>query len=398
MNSKKYVFITMSILLVSLFLLISDLFNWGLFQSLSTSNDWLGYFGSLISSMLALFVFFETIREERQNRREEENRRYEERIISARPIFFVKNANDEQLSIELFVKDGTPLRNVTISGRFKHGRPFEEVLNIKAGEGKRFSKDVEYLQIKSISSMNEENHYSYNSKEKREYNYPSSERKSLLYLYRKPDLTCFELVYIIKEVKWSHRMGERLIHSEYSWILELINQDSELQQLKQHVALLERQLPLDRDIIRWKYKILADTKIFHSLRDIEAIIYGNESNYRLLIIIKELQKFLEDKPVRELNNLSAAFIWEFNSQIKRFLKGKSCNFNKASELLVFDNLLNFIEILCTSIEKESEEQYVSENKEMVRLALYALSNHYELQSCQKENYEQFIIQLLNKLY
>ncbi len=86
---------------------MSDLLNWNLFNNtLSESNDWLGYFGSLISSTLTVFLFFETIQKERENRYYEIKRESDERTIAARPTFLVKNDSKLTIDIELFTRDG----------------------------------------------------------------------------------------------------------------------------------------------------------------------------------------------------------------------------------------------------------------------------------------------------
>lgn len=400
MKSRIYSLIVLGILFISLFFFISDLLNWNLFQNnLSESNDWLGYFGSLISSMLTLFVFFETLREERQSRRDDMKRDYNEKVIAARPTFLLLGTKDEQISIELFVRDGTPLRNVMISGRLKSGITFQETLNIKSGELRQFSKDVEYLSIEATSAMGEKNFYTYNAKEIRECNYSNLEKVPLFY---QKNITYFELAYILEELSYIYgwkfnNWQEYLSDSEYKWILRL-NTDSEVEKIQRNVMVLEKQLPLDKDRLRWKYQLLARIKVFHCLKYIDDLIYGGESNYRLLIIAQELQRFLSTEPVVELNNLSDAFIWEFNSILERFCKEAHFHINSASGLLSFSILSTYVEQLIRYLKEESKEQVDFENRERVRLALYALSNHYQLDNYQEKNYERFVVNLLEKLY
>lgn len=380
---------------------MSDLLNWNLFNNtLSESNNWLGYFGSLISSTLTVFLFFETIQKERENRYYEIKRESDERTIAARPTFLVKNDSELTIDIELFTRDGTPLRNVLISGRFKSGRQYQELLNIKSGEVKKFSNDIDYLLIESTSSRDEKNYYCYNSKEKREFSYSISEQKSLF--YKQSGFTYFELNQILKELHNDSRIysvngtKERVVASEYQWILDLSDQD--FVEIKEYTTLLEMQNPLDSSRLNWKSKILAYIKLTRSIDNLEDIIYGDESNYRLLIILRSLLKFLSTKPVNELNNPSEAFIGEFNSLLRDFCMENDCKITKATELLTFDTLLEYLKLLEKYLKYESMDQSRYSNKELVRLALYALSNHYELEEYQKPSYERFMINLLNELY
>ena len=64
-----------------------------------------------------------------------------------------------------------------------------------------------------------------------------------------------------------------------------------------------------------------------------------------------------------------------------------CKITKATELLTFDTLLEYLKLLEKYLKYESMDQSRYSNKELVRLALYALSNHYELEEYQKPSYE-----------
>ena len=189
---------------------------------------------------------------------------------------------------------------------------------------------------------------------------------------------------------------ERVVASEYQWILDLSDQD--FVEIKEYTTLLEMQNPLDSSRLNWKSKILAYIKLTRSIDNLEDIIYGDESNYRLLIILRSLLKFLSTKPVNELNNPSEAFIGEFNSLLRDFCMENDCKITKATELLTFDTLLEYLKLLEKYLKYESMDQSRYSNKELVRLALYALSNHYELEEYQKPSYEWFMINLLNELY
>lgn len=348
--------------MLSALLFWSDLNNLNSFRG-NLGGDWLGYFGSLVGSLITALVFYLTLSFEHQKLREERLEKDKQEIIEARPIFYISKSDSNSTELEVYSKNGIPLKKVDAIVKYKNSERESLSLSLKI-DTKILTGDVEYLKIESLNIKNEKNYFVYNSQENRELNFSENEQQHFFYGWD-TDCTILELQILLKGLgkKINYTGAYRKLNKNieaYLYRVAGISFENEKarQQLYYELSTMENRIyeqsPLSKADLLQISQVSLHVKLGQGKEQLENLYYQSKKFQKDKKYL-ELLKLIIDSGIVKFSEGDKPFIGEFEYYLKKFYHNIGEPVISVIELFNIEKLSGFVDLLYNNYEFASDD-------------------------------------------